>query len=578
MRRSAQSAFAGLALLTTTVLCSPALAAQKADLVFINGKVITVDDKDTVAAGVAVVGNKIAAVGNVSAWRGPKTKVIDLKGRALLPGFIDAHSHVAGMANVEAHYINIQVPPLKDGAAVIARLKEAAAKLPPGAWLTGQGTYNQVMPTRAEIDAAFPDNPVDLQWSVHDHLINHKAATLMGMGKDFPDPPAGATGRYERTADGEVAIIRDAPAPWPKGKSPEFNSAELKEALRYILSDFYLKRGVTTVSDMSDMDSYKAYAELKAEGRLPTRVRMNYMLRAKAVPGVNVMADPATSPFTPLRAAGLTPGKGDDWLRVGAIKYVMDGVWGTTAAVYKPVWNGSGTTWTPDNYGGTGMTQVQLNDAVIEAAKGGWQVQIHANGDRAQDMVLTAYEAAQKAYPRPDPRYRIEHFGHFLVQDPERTETRLKRMKDDHVIPSPQPAFLWRLTDVNVKEPDVKFFPMKTLIDRGFHPAGGVDTIGTQNFATYPMFSIARAVNRDTKYGTVTQPEEAISVMDGIRMFTTWAAYANFLEKTQGTIEVGKLADFVVLAQNPLTIPKAKLADIPVDMTIIDGKVAYQRP
>lgn len=578
MRRSAQSAFAGLTLLTTTLLCWPAQAAPKADLVFINGKVITVDDNNTMAAGVAVIGNKIAAVGDVSAWRGPKTKVIDLKGRALLPGFIDAHSHVSGMANVEAHYINIQVPPLKDGAAVIARLKQAAAKLPPGAWLTGQGTYNQVMPTRAEIDAAFPDNPVDLQWSVHDHLINHKAAVIMGMGKNFPDPPAGATGRYERTADGEIAIIRDAPAPWPKNKSPAFSPAELKEALRYVLDDFYLKRGVTTVSDMSDMDSYKAYAALKAEGRLPIRVRMNYMLRGiKSVPGVNVMSDPATSPFTPLRAAGLTPGKGDDWLRVGAIKYVLDGVWGTTAAVYKPVWNGAGTTWTPDNYGGTSMSQQELNDAVIEAARGGWQVQIHANGDRAQDMVLTAYEAAQKAYPRADARYRIEHFGHFLVQDPQRTEVRLKRMQDDHVIPSPQPAFLWRLTDVNIQEPDVKFFPMKTLIDRGFHPAGGVDTIGTQNFATYPMFSIARAVNRDTKYGTIVQPEEAISVMDGIRMFTIWSAYANFLEKTQGSIEVGKLADFVVLAQDPLTAPKAKLADIPVDMTILDGKVAYQR-
>ncbi len=577
MRRPAQTVLAGLALLATTALCGSAFAATKADLVFINGKVITVDDKDTVATGVAVVGNKIAAVGDVAAWRGPNTKVVDLKGRALLPGFIDAHSHVAGMANVEAHYINIQVPPLKDGAAVIARLKEAAAKLPPGAWLTGQGTYNQVMPTRAEIDAAFPDNPVDLQWSVHDHLINHKAAVVMGMGKDFADPPAGATGRYERTADGEVSIIRDAPAPWPKDKSPAFNPTELKEALRYILSDFYLKRGVTTVSDMSDMDAYKAYGELKAEGHLPTRVRMNYMLRAKAVPGVTSATDGSDSLLAPLQKANLSPGQGDDWLRVGAIKYVIDGVWGTTAAVYKPVWNGAGTTWTPNNYGGASMTQQQLNDAVIEAAKGGWQVQIHANGDRGQDMVLTAYEAAQKAYPRPDPRYRIEHFAHFLVQDPERTETRLKRMKEGHIIPSPQPAFLWRLTDVNVKEPDVKFFPMKTLIDRGFHPAGGVDTVGTQNFATYPMFSIARAVNRDTKFGTVTQPEEAISVMDGIRMFTTWAAYANFLEKTQGSIEVGKLADFVVLAQDPLTAPKAKLADIPVDMTIVDGKVAYQR-
>ncbi|WP_297514385.1 amidohydrolase [uncultured Caulobacter sp.] len=577
MRYPPKSAIAAVAL-ATTLLAGGSAWSEQADLVFLNGKVITVDDKVPTAAGVAVIGNRIVAVGDVEAWRGPKTKVVDLKGRALLPGFIDAHSHVAGMANVEAHYVNIQAPPLKDGAAIIATLKAAAERAAPGAWLTGQGTYNQVMPTREALDAAFPDRPVDLQWSVHDHLINHKAAQLMGMTKNFPDPPKGSTGRYERTADGEVAIIRDAPAPWPKDKIKEFTYPEMKEAVRYILEDFYLKRGVTTVSDMSDLAAYKAYSELKAEGRLPTRVRLNYLLRPESRGGVGVATEPGKSPVDGLRTLGIRPNDGDDWLRNGAIKYILDGVWGTTAAVYKPVWNGSGTTFEEDNHGGVSFTQEQLNTAVGEAARDGWQVQIHANGDRAEDMVLTAYELAQKTYPRPDPRYRIEHFGHFLVQDPARTEERLRRMSADHVIPSPQPAFLWRLTPTNTKEPDVKFFAMKTLIDRGFHPAGGIDTIGTQNFATYPMFSIARAVNRDTKYGEVVQPEEAISVMDGIRMFTLWSARANFMEDSRGSITVGKLADLVVLAKDPLTIPKKDLADIPLDMTVIDGKIAYQRP
>jgi predicted amidohydrolase YtcJ len=278
-----------------------------------------------------------------------------------------------------------------------------------------------------------------------------------------------------------------------------------------------------------------------------------------------------------LNATGIYTGLGDDWLRVGAIKIGQDGVWGTTAAVYKPYWNGSGTTWLPNNTGGTSRTQDELNALLHEARSNGWQVLIHANGDRAQDMVLTAFEAAQKAHPRTDARDRIEHFGHFLVQDPQRTAERMRRMKDGNVIISPQVAFLWRLTDVNVKEPDVKFFPMKSFIDAGFKPAGGVDTIGTQNFATYPMFSIERAVNRDTKFGTITQPEEAISVMDGIRMFTIWSAEANYMEKDFGTIEVGKVADLVVLNQDPLATPKDKLGDIPVDMTILDGKIAYQR-
>ncbi|WP_374471819.1 amidohydrolase [Phenylobacterium sp.] len=561
--RTAQLLLAAASSALALALSSPATAADvAADLVFVNGKVITVDGKDTIASGVAVKGDRIVAVGDVAAWRGAQTKVVDLKGRALLPGFIDAHSHVEGMAGVEARYVKIQAPPLKDGKAIIAELKKAQAKLAPGAWLVGQGTYNQVMPTRAELDAAFPDNPVRLIWSAHDSLINHKAAQVMGMTKDWPDPGPGHSGRYERTANGEVAIVRDAPAPWPAQDA--FTYPELKEAVRDILDDFYLKKGVTTVSDLSTPTAYRAMQDLRKEGRLPTRVRMNYFVRDPKMMDV-------------VEASGVTTGLGDDWLRFGAVKLIADGVWGTTAAVYKPFWNGSGTTWMPNNTGGVNYDQDTLNKLVLRAYEKGWQVEVHANGDRAQDMVLTAYEAAKAARPREDDRLRIEHFGHFLVQDPQRTEERLQRMKRSNVIISPQVAFLWRLTDVNVREPDVKFFPMKSLIDRGFRPAGGVDTIGTQNFATYPMFSIARAVNRDTKFGTVVQPEEAISVMDGIRMFTIWSAEANFLEKDFGSIEVGKVADLVVLAQDPLTAPKAKLADIPVDMTILDGKIAYAR-
>jgi predicted amidohydrolase YtcJ len=553
-----------LTVAAATVGCqSRGLNREVADLVLTGGQVITVDAAGTTAAAVAVKGNRIVAIGgaeDVERWRGAQTETVALNGRTVLPGFIDSHSHVAGMANTEANYLNIQVPPLKDGAEIIAKMRKYAATLQPGAWIVGQGTYNQLMPTREELDEAFPDNPVELMWSVHDHLINHKAAITMGMTRAFPDPPRNTSGRYERTANGEVAIIRDAPAPWPRR---EFPYEQMKQGVHDVLRDFYLKRGVTTVSDHSSANSTRAYQELRAEGRLPTRVRLNLMAREGQLDAV-------------LRT-GLYTGMGDDWIRLGAIKIVLDGVWGTTAAVYEPFWEGSATTWVPNNRGGTNLDQAALNGAVASAHRAGWQVQIHANGDRAQDMVLTAFEEAQKALPRTDARHRVEHFGHFLVHDPERTEERLARMKQGGLIPSPQVSFLWRLTDVNVKEPNVKFFPMKTLLDRGFHPAGGVDTIGTQNFATYPLFSIARAVRRDTKYGTIVQPEEAISVMEGIRMFTIWAAYANFLEKSLGSVEVGKLADMIVLGGDPLTTPPAKLGEIPVDMTILDGRIAYKR-
>lgn len=534
-----------------------------ADLVFVNGKVITVDASERIAKAVAVLGNRIVAVDNVRPWIGANTKVIDLKGRALLPGFIDSHSHVEGMADVEAHTINIQVPPLRDAKAIVARLKEEQRKLPPGAWLHGNGTYNQEMPTRAELDAAFPDNPVRLDWSVHDNLINHAAAVALKLDKTFPDPPPGSTGRLERLPDGEVTIIRDYKVPFPTDR---FTYAQKKEAMRGILQDFYLRRGVTMVSDMAQnsSDAYRVYQQLRDENALPTRVRMNPIIFGR--PQLDA-----------LLSTGWRTGLGDDMLRVGAVKIILDGVWGTTAAVYKPFWNGSGTTWVANNTGGMSRTAEQLTKDIVDAHSAGWQVQVHANGDRAQDLTLDAFEAAQKASPRPDTRDRIEHFGHFLVQDPQRTEQRLQRMVADHVIPSPQVAFLWRLTDTNVREPNMKFFALRTLIDRGMHPPGGVDTIGTQNFATYPLFSIQRAVNRDTKYGTKVQPEEAITVMEGIKMFTIWSAEANFVEKTLGSIEPGKLADFVVLGADPLTSTKNKLSEIPVEMTILDGRVRYDR-
>jgi predicted amidohydrolase YtcJ len=555
---------------------------RAADLVIEHAKVITLDEADTIASAVAVRGGQIVAVGNEAAmapWIDARTKVVDAHGRALLPGFIDAHAHVQGLAESEYVRIPIQAPPLKDGAAIIAALKARAATLPPGAWLVGQGTYNQPMPTRAEIDAAFPDNPVDLRWSIHDSLINHKAAVLSGLTRDAPDPKG--AGRFERTPDGEVMILRDAGITLPE---PTTTYAQSKASIASTLVDFYLKRGVTTVYDMSDPHiAYRAYQELRAEGHLPVRILMNYFIGPNdGMPG-NTDHSSVTDGMMQggmlesLLQSGLHTGMGDDWLRIGSLKIVLDGVWGTTAAVYKPVWKGSGTTWIPNNVGGVSRSQEVLNRQFTLAQQNGWSVWVHANGDRAQDMVLTAVEAAQKVAPVADARHRIEHFGHFLVEDPARTAERLRRMKADGVIPSPQVAMLWRLTNTNVQEPDVTFFALKTLLDQGFQPPSGSDTLGTQNYATNPFFSIDRAVNRTTKFGTVVQPEQAITVEQALRMNTIWAARSAHLDASRGSIELGKLADLVLVDADPLTVPHADLGKISPVMTVVDGRIAWRR-
>ena len=195
-------------------LSAPFLSAQQlqnADLILRGGKVITVDGQDRMAEAVALAGNRIMAIGTnqeISRLAGPQTKEIELNGRTLLPGFIDAHSHVEGLARSEHAMVPIQAPPLKGAAEIIAKLKERAAQLPPGTWVVGQGTYNQVMPTREDLDRNFPDYPVVLRWSNHDLLLNHKADEKADLNSATPNP--GGRGRIERTANGEPMILRDA--------------------------------------------------------------------------------------------------------------------------------------------------------------------------------------------------------------------------------------------------------------------------------------------------------------------------------------------------------------------------------
>ena len=529
-----------------------------ADRILINGQVITVDSGALIAEAVAITGNRIVAVGTsdeIGDLAGPATSIIDLNGRTVVPGFIDAHSHVEGLAESENFRVPVQIPHSVDSTdALLERLKARAADLPAGSWIVGQGTYNQPMPSREELDSELPDHPVVLRWSSHDLLINHKAVEVSQL-ENVPDPTG--MGRIERAANGEPVILRDAYIELPLPKSSiEQRKTWIVETLR----KFYLERGVTTVYDMSSPEIYDYYQELRDSRSLPVRLRMNFY---------------ETALDTVIGAAEQI-GSDDDWLRFGGVKFFIDGVWGTTAATYRPAWEGSGTTWIPNNYGGIRVDQETFDDEIEQAHKAGFQIWTHANGDRGADIVLTAFERAQALHPRPDARHRIEHFANFLVQDPERTEERLNRMKRAGVIPVPQAAFLWRLTDTGVQEPNVKFAALGTLVKKGFKPPGGSDTLGTQNFATNPMFSISVAVNRRTKHGTLVQADEALTVMDAIRSHTIWAAYSGFEDDIKGSIEAGKLADLVVLSDDPLTISPDRLTDIYPEIVIVDGEIAYR--
>jgi predicted amidohydrolase YtcJ len=529
---------------------------ESADLVLRGGKVITVDARDTIASAVAVKGNRIAAVGTdeeIARWIGPGTEVVELSGRALLPGFIDAHTHVDGTAENEHFRVQIQAPPLSGPEEILAKLEARAKELPKGSWIVGQGTYAQPMPKRAELDRALPDHPVLLRWSAHDFLINRKAAEVSGITKETPNPEGGT---IDHGADGEPEILRETATRLAKAPAPTY--AEMREAIRQSLRDLFLAQGVTTVYEMPHaVEPVRIYQELRDSGELPVRLSISYFIG----PGYAFELDD-------LLKTGLRTGFGDDWLKVGAVKVILDGA-GVSAATYDP------HPGTADNRGTLSRTPELLAKQVLAAHEAGWQIWIHAIGDRAQDIALDAFEAAQAKLPRADARHRIEHFGNAVVH--EGAEERYERMARGKVIPVPEASFLWASTGARRPRPGVTSYAIKTLIERGFHPPGNSDTLGTMTMAINPWFPIARAVLRTARDGTEVDPDEAIGVMDGIRMHTIWAAESGFEEDLKGSIEVGKLADLVVVSGDPLSISPDRLLDLRAEITIVDGKIAFRR-
>ena len=531
---------------------APGLVGQggpaPADLVFRGGKVITVDDLERVTDAVAVRGPRIVAVGaegEIERWIGPDTRVLDLGGRPLLPGFIDAHQHVEHTARFLHILLDVHAPPLTSSAEVLDKVAEQVGELPPGSWIVGQGTYGQPMPTREELDEVAPDHPVVLRWSMHLQVANSKALELSDLGPHAPDPPGG---RLDRDADGNpTGIFREA---FDLLAIPPYPDNEVRDAIRRTLADVYLKQGVTTVYELpATAGGVRAYQELHRRGELPVRVRLNFTIS----PGHQPLAD-----LPDLLALGVRTGLGDDWLKVGAIKLFVDGA-GEAAAM-------TGR----DDFGLTRSPET-LRQEVLDAHSAGWQLWLHAIGDQAQELALDAYEAALRAVPRDDHRHRIEHFGNALY-DME-SVARLKRLG---IIPVPTVAFLW--SNTVAPPPEERRYALATLLGEGFKLPGNADSAGTQTFSINPMFSLTRAVTRASRSGAVISPEEAISPIDLIRMHTAHAAYAGFEDGALGTLEPGKLADLVVLSEDPLTADPERFIKIQVDMTVIGGQIRYQRP
>ena len=358
--------------------------AAPADLVLRGGKVITLDPTDRVAQAIAVRGNRIVAIGSdveMQRLTGPATRVIQLQGRGVAPGFIDSHTHAESTAEFHRFWIDLHSPPMPaehSSTAIMKKLGERVAQVPPGTWVVGQGPFGtQVPPTATELSVAFPNHPVVVKYGMHQYVANHRALEMANITKFTPDPPGA---KIERGKDGEpTGMLYECfelfPIPYAR--------ADLKQALASTLTEDFLKQGVTTVYELTVTPAANGlYQELHDEGKLPVRLHLGYMVYPALQPVIDLES---------LLKMSIHTGFGDDWLRIGPAKLFVNGAGAGVPLIRRD--------------------QASLNQTALRLHRAGWQLWLHAIGGQAQDMAIEALETVLRSDPRPDPRHRLEHIG-----------------------------------------------------------------------------------------------------------------------------------------------------------------------
>jgi predicted amidohydrolase YtcJ len=541
-----------------------------ADVLFLNGHAITIDDDRPRAEAVAVAHGRVLAVGSdaeLRGLRGPRTRVVDLGGRALVPGFHDAHDHMIGFG-MQLRMVRADAAAAPDLDAIVAAIAARASETPAGGWIRGAGYDDNKLtparhPTRHDLDRGAPAHPVFLRHtSGHMAVVNSRALALLGIDRDTPDPSGG---RVVRDASGEPTglLLETAMVLATRAFHPHALE-ELVDALD-AADDVYVSEGITSHTEaglgfLSDLEGV-AYRRAVDQGRL--RVRSTLMIRAESL--VDLAGAEGETGFA--MTLGLATGWGDDHLRIGAVKMFSDGsLIGQTAAMR------DGYLGDPDNHGLFATPKEALRDWILRAHRSGWQCAVHAIGDLAVEFILDCYEEAQRDAPRADARHRIEHCG--LVSDA--TLARIARLG---VVPVPQQRFIGELGDgflrVLGRERIRGLYRQRSFLERGVALPGSSDRYVVQGA---PLLGIHDAVNQRTDGGQPFVPEEAITVEQALRAFTLHAAYASFDEGRKGSITPGKLADLVVLGQDPTAIDPMQLRHVPVEATMIDGVFVHGDP
>ena len=528
-----------------------------ADLVLLNGNVVTADADDSIAEAVAVKGSRIVAVGRnrrVSETIGRGTEVVDLEGRTVLPGLIDSHMHPGSYGVFWVRGVKCG-PDVESMEELLERIKEKADATLAGSWILGY-TLDDVRlgryPSRRELDGVTPENPLYIQRrDGHIGVVNSLALEAAGITRDTPDPPHG---KIDRDEDGEpTGVLRESAKDLVSGMFPPYTVEEYVKGLKHVFDEF-IGLGLTTIhASMTDSTEFRAMQRLRRDGELKLRVCVHASGREEGM-------------LEALIAAGVQTPFGDDWLKLTEVEWVFDtSTSGRTAAYYDPY------VGEPDNYGILLYDQEDITERVTRAHKAGIRIGLDGIGDRGIDRALDAIEAALKEHPRDDHRHRIEHCCYVppSIQ---------KRLKELGVIDASANGFLHDLGDAykaNRGEGQMRWmWPHRTLIDRGIPaPAHSDCPVCSPN----PWLGIYGLVTRKTSSGDTLYAGEGITPMEAIKAYTVDGAYSAWEEDIKGSIEPGKLADLVVVDRDPLTIPRDDLKEIETIMTIVDGKIVYRR-
>lgn len=553
-------------ILALTMLLSlfPASAAapEAADSVYRNGNIYTVDEEFTVASAIAVKGDRLVYVGDeagVEAYIGAGTKVVDLGGNTVIPGLIEGHMHINGLGE-SLLQIDAFWKPKED---ILAAVKEAADAAQPGEWIRGRGWMNTVWedsdyPTKEELDAVAPNNPVYLtRADGHMCWVNSMAFELAGITKDTPNPQGG---EYLKTEDGELlGCVTDTAMSPISALLPAFSIEEQKQAL-LLAQDQLFSYGLTSAMNAgtSVETLNEVYKPLYEDGSLKLRA---YILMSLS------STEGAQADY--LRNNKPQDGLYNEHMDVRAVKLFSDGSLGArSAAMLEEYSDRAG------HLGNYRSSDEEMYQLVKLAYDNGYQTGSHAIGDGANHQLLDAYERVMEENPREDPRLRIEHFQILTLED-------IQRAIDMGVLPSMQTTHA--TSDMLVAEDRIGAerlkgaYAWRTIIDSGSIIINGSDApVELVN----PYHGLYAAVTRKDRLGEPPEgwhAEQCMTREEALRSFTIWAAYGEFNEDIKGSLEVGKLADLVVLDRDIMTCPEEDIKDTQALMTVSGGEVVFTR-